>query len=119
MTILIRCSFRVAELSEGFKGTLANNEVLFIIFEGVMMVICVFVLTVGHPGLTLGAHWNRGAFSWRSRRDPETESNIHYQQGSAVTGAEAERIDLSRKGSSDHSERNNEKSAVREVGGVA
>jgi hypothetical protein len=78
-TILIRCSFRVAELSEGFKGKVANNEVLFIIFEGVMMAICVCVLTVAHPGVTLGARWNTGKFHWRLRRNGEAEKTQHHE----------------------------------------
>ncbi|KEF56423.1 uncharacterized protein A1O9_08004 [Exophiala aquamarina CBS 119918] len=72
-TILIRCSFRVAELSEGFKGELANNEVLYMIFEAAMMSICVFVLTIAHPGLTLGAHWNRGKFHWNQKQKREVK----------------------------------------------
>lgn len=34
LTIFIRCVFRVAELSEGFNGTLFNDEVAFMILEG-------------------------------------------------------------------------------------
>ncbi|KAJ9605136.1 Envelope glycoprotein gp160 [Cladophialophora chaetospira] len=71
--ILIRCSFRVAELSEGFKGELANDEALFIVFESVMMVICVCALTIAHPGVTLGAHWNKRGFHWGRKRHQDVE----------------------------------------------
>jgi hypothetical protein len=116
--ILIRCSFRVAELSEGFKGKLANDEVLFMIFEGVMMAICVCVLTVAHPGLTLGARWNTGAFHWSQRRNRELEKQHHGHQPTPIAGAEAESSELSSGGSSEHDGTNKETSVVREAGGV-
>src|SRR5450755_3179613 len=62
VAILIRCSFRVAELSGGFGGSLANNQVSFMILDGAMMVITVTLLTTAHPGLTLGPMWQAGNF---------------------------------------------------------
>ncbi|RMD39263.1 hypothetical protein DV735_g5866, partial [Chaetothyriales sp. CBS 134920] len=53
LAILIRCTFRVAELSEGFRGSVANDQPLFMVLDGAMMVICVVVLTLAHPGLML------------------------------------------------------------------
>ncbi|OTB02264.1 hypothetical protein M426DRAFT_200177 [Hypoxylon sp. CI-4A] len=49
--ILIRCGYRVAELSDGYTGGLIQNEPLFIGLEGVLMVLAVFALCIGHPGL--------------------------------------------------------------------
>ena len=57
ITILIRCSFRVAELSDGFGGSLANNQVSFMILEGAMIIIASFFLTIAHPGPVLGMVW--------------------------------------------------------------
>lgn len=51
LLILIRSSFRVAELSEGFGSALANNEVTFMVLEGGMVASAVILLTVIHPGL--------------------------------------------------------------------
>ncbi|KAL9117753.1 MAG: hypothetical protein Q9187_005708 [Circinaria calcarea] len=48
--VLIRSSFRVAELSQGFDGELANNEVSFMILEGTMIILACTALTVFHPG---------------------------------------------------------------------
>ena len=45
VAILIRCSFRVAELSGGFNGSLANNQASFMILDGAMMCIVVILLT--------------------------------------------------------------------------
>jgi hypothetical protein len=48
---LIRSSFRVAELSEGFGSALANNEVMFMVLEGGMVASAVILLTKMPPGL--------------------------------------------------------------------
>lgn len=89
------------------------------IFEGAMMAICVCVLTVAHPGLTLGARWNTGAFHWSKKRNREVEKQQHHHQPpTAIAGAEAENSELSSGGSSEHSGTNKERSVVRETGGV-
>ncbi|KIW60045.1 hypothetical protein PV05_00295 [Exophiala xenobiotica] len=54
ITIQIRSAFRLAELQDGFDGKLANNELLFMIFEGPMIIIAVAGLTIFHPGLVIG-----------------------------------------------------------------
>lgn len=48
--IFVRCVYRVAELSDGWNGPLISNETLFIVLEGVMIVISVLVLNAFHPG---------------------------------------------------------------------
>ncbi|KAF3923895.1 hypothetical protein AA313_de0206401 [Arthrobotrys entomopaga] len=48
--ILIRCAYRIAELKNGYDGSLIHNEAGFIALEGVMVVIAVFCLNIGHPG---------------------------------------------------------------------
>ncbi|KAK6544639.1 hypothetical protein TWF694_001328 [Orbilia ellipsospora] len=48
--ILIRCAYRIAELRDGYHGTLIHNEGGFIALEGVMIVLAVFCLNIGHPG---------------------------------------------------------------------
>ncbi|RFU32531.1 hypothetical protein B7463_g3845, partial [Scytalidium lignicola] len=48
--ILIRCIYRIDELSDGYNGPLIHNQGLFIGLEGVMIVIAVFALNVAHPG---------------------------------------------------------------------
>ncbi|KAG4441697.1 hypothetical protein IFR05_002831 [Cadophora sp. M221] len=48
--ILVRSCFRVAELVDGFRSKLANDEVLFMILEGGMIILATLILTVFHPG---------------------------------------------------------------------
>ncbi|KAK7725843.1 hypothetical protein SLS63_007835 [Diaporthe eres] len=54
LLILVRCAYRLAELHEGYGGDLVRDEALFIGLEGVMIIIAVFCLMVGHPGLVFG-----------------------------------------------------------------
>lgn len=51
VVILIRSVFRVAELWEGFSGSLWNAEVDFVFLDGAMISISVICLTALHPGL--------------------------------------------------------------------
>jgi hypothetical protein len=51
LTIFIRSCFRVAELSGGFHGPLASNEVSFMALEGAMVATACFCLTILHPGV--------------------------------------------------------------------
>ncbi len=55
--ILVRCCYRVAELKDGFGGSLANEEIPFMILEGAMMILATLCLTLFHPGRCLGDHW--------------------------------------------------------------
>ncbi|MCJ1315732.1 hypothetical protein MMC15_001052 [Xylographa vitiligo] len=45
-TIFIRCVFRIAELADGWKSPIMQNEAEFIVFDGVMCLIAVLVLTI-------------------------------------------------------------------------
>lgn len=48
--ILIRCAYRIDELSDGWNGPLIHDEGLFIGLEGVMIVLAIFSLVIAHPG---------------------------------------------------------------------
>ncbi|KAL9002827.1 MAG: hypothetical protein Q9188_004270 [Gyalolechia gomerana] len=58
LTIYIRSCFRVAELQGGFDGSLANDEVTFMVLEGAMISVASIALTALHPGLVVGRNWN-------------------------------------------------------------
>jgi hypothetical protein len=68
--ILTRTCFRVAELHDGYGGSLANDEVLYMILEPVMITIAVLALTIGHPGPILGTVWQGNGFQLRKRKTP-------------------------------------------------
>lgn len=55
MTIFIRCVYRCVELSGGFFGELfVDDEPLFMVLEGVMIILAALGLTVFHPGWVFG-----------------------------------------------------------------
>lgn len=63
--IFVRSIFRCAELSGGFHGPLANDEVTFMVLEGTMIILACVLLTAFHPGLAIGAEgWS--AASWKT-----------------------------------------------------
>ncbi|KAK8912577.1 Sphingoid long-chain base transporter RSB1 [Metarhizium anisopliae] len=57
IAIFIRCVYRLAELQEGFAGKLANDEVLFMIFEGPMITLAAIAITILHPGFCFKGAW--------------------------------------------------------------
>jgi len=54
--ILVRCIYRIDELSDGYSGPLIRNEALFIGLEGVMIITAAFCLNIGHPGFAFQNH---------------------------------------------------------------
>jgi RTA1 like protein len=73
LTIFVRSVFRVAELSGGFHGPLANDEVSFMILEGAMIVIATSCLTFLHPGIAFRDVWEKVNFSFRAGKGGDVE----------------------------------------------
>lgn len=62
--IFVRSIFRCAELSDGFGGALANDQVTFMVLEGTMIILACGLLTAYHPGFVTGAEqWSMA--SWK------------------------------------------------------
>jgi hypothetical protein len=66
LTIFTRSTFRVAELSGGFRGALANNEVSFMVLEGAMVTIACSCLTLLHPAISFQGSWDAANFNFRT-----------------------------------------------------
>ena len=49
LLIIGRSAFRVAELSEGIRGDLIHDELLFIIFDGFPIIIATIIIIAAHP----------------------------------------------------------------------
>ncbi|RDW57799.1 hypothetical protein BP5796_12600 [Coleophoma crateriformis] len=49
-TILIRCIYRIAEMAGGWRNPVMQNQVVFVVLDGVMCVIGCVVLNIFHPG---------------------------------------------------------------------
>jgi hypothetical protein len=81
LTIFTRSVFRCTELSGGFHGPLANQEVTFMILEGAMISIAIISLTVCHPGLVFKNAWHTADWSIRKNNaqaaaEEKLEQNI-------------------------------------------
>jgi hypothetical protein len=63
-TLFVRTVFRAIELSEGFGGKLANNQLQFMILDGAMVIIATICMTVMHPGFGFEKRWNEARFSF-------------------------------------------------------
>lgn len=64
------------ELSQGFGGKLANNQVEFMVLDGVMVILASTCLTIWNPGFGFGGRWNEAGFRFRikaARGDQELE----------------------------------------------
>ena len=51
ITVFIRCVFRIAEMANGWANPIMQDEVDFIVLDGVMVSIATVALTVAHPAL--------------------------------------------------------------------
>lgn len=67
VTIFIRCAFRVAELQDGFGGDIANDESMFMVFEGPTIIVAVAAMTLVHPNIAFDttANWQAASFPWK------------------------------------------------------
>ncbi|ERF73299.1 hypothetical protein EPUS_03132 [Endocarpon pusillum Z07020] len=74
LAVFVRSVFRCAELREGFRGKLANQQVTFMGLEGGMIVIAVGLLTVWHPGLIFQGTWQHAG--WRFMGEGAEERKV-------------------------------------------
>jgi len=72
--ILTRSSFRVAKLAKGFGSKLANEEVPFMVLEGMMIVLGTVTMTLFHLGRAFGAKWADAGWSWKKDRGSDIEA---------------------------------------------
>ncbi|KAG9244915.1 RTA1 like protein-domain-containing protein [Calycina marina] len=79
--ILVRSCFRVAELSHGFDGKLANQEIPFMILEGGMLLLATFIMTAWHPGRFMKREWKK------SKPVVEPERKFSIGSGSTNNGS--------------------------------
>ncbi|WPG99733.1 Hypothetical protein R9X50_00255200 [Acrodontium crateriforme] len=75
VAVLVRSIFRVAELWEGFRGKLWNNETDFLVLDGAMMALATILLTAFHPGPAFGGQWSAANWTFKSKK-PKTTSEI-------------------------------------------
>lgn len=62
--ILARSCYRAAELSGGFAGHLAQDQVAFMVLDGALILSASILLTVQNPGWVFGRAWADTAYKW-------------------------------------------------------
>jgi hypothetical protein len=64
--IFIRSCFRVAELSGGFGSALANNQITFMVLEGVMIISVLFAWPCFTGEKLFGGGWRSAEYTFRT-----------------------------------------------------
>ncbi|KAK4939458.1 phospholipid-translocating ATPase rsb1 [Elasticomyces elasticus] len=90
VTVFTRSVFRVAELSGGFHGKLAQQQITFMILEGGMISIASISLTVFHPGLIFGPNWESA--SWTIRSKLSKNADDFTTDSHPISGGEAHQL---------------------------
>jgi hypothetical protein len=81
ITIFTRSSYRIVELSGGFSSTLfTSDEAIFMIFEGLMIVIATSCLTFLHPAVCFQGAFASANFSFRVKKNARDKSMISDQE---------------------------------------
>lgn len=79
----------MAELSGGFGGHLANDEVSYMILEGVMIIIASLALTIMHPGIGFGkVAWAEGDWHFRSKKGAVAAQHTEKGEREVLNGPE-------------------------------
>jgi hypothetical protein len=84
--IIVRCIFRAIELSDGFSGELANNEVVYMILEPPMISLAVIALTVCHPGVSFQGTWLAASTKIPEKRSEEEKEPLDPETSYSSTG---------------------------------
>jgi hypothetical protein len=71
--VLVRSVFRVDELWQGFNGALWNDELEFILLDGMMVAIASICLTMLHPGPGFGGQWHAANWTFRAKKGTTSE----------------------------------------------
>jgi len=74
--LFVRTVFRSVELSEGFSGKLANQEVEFMVLDGVMIILACLCLSIWHPGHGFGGRWNEAKFRFRNSKNKVDQEEV-------------------------------------------
>jgi hypothetical protein len=76
---LIRSVYRVVELQSGFTEGVANNQTLFMVFEGPMIIAATLLLTVLHPGFAFDRQWAECGWTLRKNQNRKTARDLELQ----------------------------------------
>lgn len=84
LAVLARSAFRVAELWEGFSGSIWNNETEFFVLDGGMMCLAVLLLTIFHPGFAFGGQWASANWSFKAKSTKSQNSSEKIDESAST-----------------------------------
>jgi RTA1 like protein len=91
VTIFIRSSYRIAELAGGFNSSLfTSDEALFMILEGLMIVIATSCLTFLHPAVAFQGAFHDANFTFRTKKN--SSEKFETDQESQLSSVELGRM---------------------------
>ena len=86
LCIFIRSIYRVAELAEGWEGSLIKNQKMFIGFEGAMVIVAVLVLNIFHPGYCFREGYEPKRYRASFKKTHETDKQDAQEKAEEVEG---------------------------------
>ncbi|KAJ0384813.1 hypothetical protein COL922a_007598 [Colletotrichum nupharicola] len=81
--VMIRCIYRIAEMAGGWGNHIMQDEISFMILDGGLVLVCVSLLTIFHPGVFFPAMANarKVAVSEKSQTTPTTPEGTKVESG--------------------------------------
>lgn len=83
VAIILRAIYRVVELAQGWNGYLITTEPWFYGFDTALMLICMGIWVIGHPGITLGKELARSNLRGKPSEEIESPPAEDYVKGGA------------------------------------
>ncbi|KAI0446225.1 hypothetical protein F4803DRAFT_59409 [Xylaria telfairii] len=66
--VILRTAYRILEVAEGFRSSIAQAEVLFMVLDGAAMLIAIILLLAFFPARALGQSWSETSIRQLSRQ---------------------------------------------------
>ncbi|KAG7086376.1 hypothetical protein E1B28_002336 [Marasmius oreades] len=88
LLITIRTIYRLTEFAGGFDSGISKNEPAFYALEATMMIICMNIFNIWHPGAVLvgqGSEFKKKDKKSKSKKSKDTEVAASDEQGIALT----------------------------------
>ncbi|RDI78756.1 hypothetical protein Vi05172_g11269 [Venturia inaequalis] len=85
VVILIRCCYRVAELSGGWGNEIMSDEALFVGLDSTMVAIAMISLNLFHPGSVFGKRTRKGRVAKMASNDPADRSSAIELKGDRLS----------------------------------
>ncbi|KAI1327209.1 hypothetical protein F5Y16DRAFT_200209 [Xylariaceae sp. FL0255] len=68
--LILRTAYRTVEIAEGYGSSIAQNEVLFLVLDGLFVLLATLLILIGFPARALGAAWSQSSPRRSSQRPP-------------------------------------------------